>query len=46
VNNCADVTREKGGSRKKPKIPYVCNQYGITCMNLYEFVAEQDWVFE
>lgn len=46
VNNCAVVAQEKGGSKKKPKIPYVCEQYGIMYMDLYEFVAEQDWVFD
>lgn len=46
VNNCAVVAQEKGGSKKKPKIPYVCEQYRVTYMDLYEFVAEQDWVFD
>lgn len=46
VNNCIVVAQEKGGSINKPKIPYVCEQYGVTYMDLYEFVAEQDWVFD
>ena len=46
VNNCAVVTGERGGSKNKPKIPYVCQQYGVTYMDLYEFVADQDWVFD
>lgn len=45
IENCKVVTQEKGGKLTRPKIPYVCAQYNIDCIDLYEFVAEQDWSF-
>ncbi|MGN6357624.1 MAG: DUF4411 family protein [Novosphingobium sp.] len=39
------VTQEGFGSMKSPKIPYVCQQEGITCMNLLELIEAEDWVF-
>jgi hypothetical protein len=40
------VTEEKfGGTIEKPKIPIVCQEMGIRCINLLQLVREQGWVF-
>ena len=38
------ITEEKGGSQKKPKIPYVCREEGIRSISLLELIVEQKWV--
>jgi len=35
------VTEEKGGTREKPKIPYVCQEEGIRCISLLDLITEQ-----
>jgi len=45
LNDCKVVSQEKGGSEENPKIPFVCRHYDIECIDLYDFVAEQDWCF-
>jgi hypothetical protein len=38
------VTAEKGtGNLAKPKIPDVCNDLGITCIEVVEFFRRQKW---
>ena len=39
------VTQEGVGSQKSPKIPYVCQQEGIQCINLLAMIDAEDWVF-
>jgi hypothetical protein len=39
------VTGEKGGSEISPKIPYVCQQENIRCINILDLIKEQKWVF-
>jgi len=39
------VTGEKGGSLKSPKIPYVCAQENITCIDFLDLIKEQKWKF-
>lgn len=39
------VSQEKGGSADKPRIPYVCQQEGIPCIELLELIEAEDWVF-
>ena len=38
------VTAEnKSNSPKKPKIPNVCQHYGIPCLSLPDFIADMKW---
>ncbi|MGQ0779104.1 MAG: DUF4411 family protein [Pseudonocardiales bacterium] len=40
------VTLEaRTGNTKKPRVPDVCEVLGVPCMNLYDFIGEQDWNF-
>jgi Domain of unknown function (DUF4411) len=39
------VTWEKGGSQFKPRIPYVCGQVGVPCINLIGLAKAEKWVF-
>lgn len=39
--NLTLVTGEKGGSVNKPKIPYVCLQENIRCIDILTFIREQ-----
>ena len=34
------VTEENGGSANSPKIPYVCRQEDIRCINLLDLIKE------
>jgi hypothetical protein len=35
------VTEERGGTAKKPHIPYVCQEEDIRCISLLELIREQ-----
>ena len=37
------VTEEGGGSANRPKIPFVCAQEGVDCINLLEMIRELGW---
>lgn len=39
------VTMEHPGSAEGPKIPFVCKQLGIRCMNLLEMMRAERWTF-
>ena len=40
------VTEEKvGGTIEKPKIPFVCQEMDIRCINFLQLLREQGWVF-
>ena len=39
------VTAEQGGTLNRPKIPFVCQEKGIDCINLLGLIQEQDWRF-
>ncbi len=39
------VTEEGPGTREGPKIPFVCKQYGINCMNLASMIERERWRF-
>lgn len=41
----AVVTQEAGGTADKPRIPFVCEQYGIRSLNLLSLIDEEDWTF-
>ncbi|NBC31553.1 MAG: DUF4411 family protein [Alphaproteobacteria bacterium] len=40
------VTEEKGGSAKKPKMPYVCDQEDLRCIDVLQFIRDQKWQFQ
>lgn len=39
------VTHEQGGTREKPRIPYVCRQLNIPCLAMLEVIRTEDWIF-
>ena len=39
------VTAEQGGALDRPKIPIVCREEGIRCINLLGLIQEQGWKF-
>ena len=39
------VTEEVGGSQKSPKIPFVCREYDIRCINILQLFRDQGWIF-
>lgn len=39
------VTEEKGGSAASPKIPIVCANEGLRCINMLTLIDEEDWSF-
>lgn len=45
VEGYSVIASEKIGSIDRPKIPDVCNHYGIKCLSLQEFFREQKWVY-
>lgn len=46
VNNATVITGEKNvGTPQKPRIPLVCNHFGIRCINMVKFIREQGWIF-
>jgi hypothetical protein len=45
VENCTVITGEPYGDENKPKIPFVCNQYNIPCINMVGLIREQNWRF-
>lgn len=43
--SCCVVTEEDPGTEKSPKIPYVCRQEGIECLNLLGLIELEQWTF-
>lgn len=39
------VTGEKPGGPGKPKIPYVCKQRGLECINFTNVIIREGWTF-
>jgi hypothetical protein len=39
------VTEEGYGSAKNPKIPFVCDQFGIRHINVIQLLRDQKWAF-
>jgi len=39
------ITQENPGKKASPKIPDVCRDEKIPCMNLVEFIQAEDWRF-
>lgn len=44
-HGCPVVTQEKGGSNTKPRIPYVCEQRGVVCINVLAVLRAEGWSF-
>ncbi|MGH9155349.1 MAG: DUF4411 family protein [Acidimicrobiales bacterium] len=44
-SGCPVVTQERGGTASKPKIPYVCGQRGVPCMNVLAVLRAEGWSF-
>ena len=38
------VTEESPGNARRPRIPYVCNHYGVDCVNVLKLIQREDWV--
>jgi len=36
------VTMEKGGGPSNVKIPYVCQEFGVPCMHLFDFLRAEN----
>ncbi len=45
TSNTTLITEERMGSEKKPKIPNVCESYGVTTMTLLDLFREERFVF-
>jgi hypothetical protein len=45
VRKITVVTEERGGQVNKPKIPFVCSQLGVRCIDVVQFIREQGWTF-
>lgn len=45
VQRIAVVSEERGGGINKPKIPSVCRELGIRCIDVIQFIREQGWTF-
>ena len=46
LQNCIVVTQEKSSRNEdRPKIPNVCKDLGIECINLLELIKKEDWSF-
>jgi len=39
------VTQEQGGSASKPRIPYVCGEWGVDCMSALDVIRTEGWRF-
>jgi hypothetical protein len=39
------ITEEKRGVKDPPRIPFVCQEYCIPCMNLAEMIEQEGWTF-
>jgi hypothetical protein len=45
VESCTLITGEQNGNVNRPKIPFICNQYNIRCINIVGLIREQNWKF-
>lgn len=43
--DCTLVTHEQGGSERKPRIPWVCDQLGISHCAMLDVIREQSMTF-
>lgn len=46
INGCTVITGEQPSNNlQRPKIPDVCQDLGVQCMNLLQLFREEGWVF-
>ena len=45
THNLTVITLEQRGSATNPKIPEVCDDYGVPWVNLLEFIRNEKWRF-
>jgi len=45
VGSLTVVTQEKGGSQARPRIPMVCQHFGVACMDVVSFIRDRGWTF-
>ncbi|PZS35023.1 MAG: DUF4411 domain-containing protein [Pseudonocardiales bacterium] len=45
VRGLTVVTQEKGGSQMRPRIPMVCRQVDVECMDVVSFIRDRGWTF-
>lgn len=45
LQGCPVVTHEQGGSATKPRIPYVCGQRQVACMDMLGVIRAERWRF-
>ena len=45
VHDCIVVTDEKPKSLINPKIPDVCRELGVECINIHELIYREGWSF-
>lgn len=38
------VSEEGPGNEKRPKIPYVCRHYDVSCVNVLGLIQGEDWI--
>ena len=45
ARRCPVVTEEQGGSKGKPRIPYVCAQFGVQSCGMLDLIRAEGWTF-
>jgi hypothetical protein len=45
IRGCPVVTSEQGGTAVKPRIPYVCIDRSVACLNFLELIRAEAWTF-
>ena len=45
ARSCSVVTEEQGGSLAKPRIPFVCAQFGVECCEILDVIRAEGWTF-
>jgi hypothetical protein len=45
LRGCPVVTQEDGGTAAKPRIPYVCANRGIACVQFLKMIRAEGWTF-
>ncbi len=45
MNRYIVVSNEKTGSIENPKIPHICNRYGVTHWTVTRLIHEEGWIF-
>lgn len=44
IKGASVLTEEGPGSEGKPRIPFVCQTYGVACCNLLNLIKAQRWI--